>query len=440
MPRRILRIKKSAERFDPWSTAKKSGQKSTPGSSGEEIGSAARPEAIDERNTSEIFTMVARTIRGLEPGLTQELADLGAQNISEHNRAVTFRGDLKLLYRANLNLRTALRVLKPIYTFHIKNQQDFYRKLLEYRWSDHMQVDDTLAIDTAVHSEIFSNSLFVAMKTKDAIVDQFRKDTGRRPSVDLDQPTIRFHVHIFDKLCTVSLDSSGESLHKRGYRSEAMQAPINEVLAAGMIALARSSSATDSGVFVDPMCGAGTIAIEAALAAWNVAPGLSRKRFGFMNWPDYDAQLWSAAMNEATAAIRERGPTIYAADVSARAIRIAGENLQRAQLPEDAVQFEIKPFDQYQPPPGPGVVVMNPPYGERLKVKSAPNLEAFYASIGDRLKQSYSGYTAWILSSNMEALKRVGLTADRKIRLYNGPLECSFRRYELYSGSRKKTE
>ncbi|MEQ9362663.1 MAG: hypothetical protein RIF32_00385, partial [Leptospirales bacterium] len=196
----------------------------------------------------------------------------------------------------------------------------------------------------------------------------------------------------------------------------------------------------EDGRIVDPMCGAGTIAIEAALAAWNIAPGLSRKRFGFMNWPDYDEALWRKTVDDATAAIFATGPTIHAADVSARAIRIAGENLKRTRLPESAIQFEIKTFEQYQPPPGPGLVLMNPPYGERLKVKVAANMEEFYKSIGDRLKQAYSGYTAWILSSNMEALKRVGLTATEKIRLFNGPLECSFRKYELYAGSRKKTE
>ena len=380
--------------------------------------------------------MVARTIRGLEPGLVQELNAIGAENVREHNRAVTFDGTTALMYRANLQLRTALRVLKPIYTFHIQTQQDFYRKLLDFQWSEFLQVDDTLAIDTAVHSPIFSNSLFVAMKAKDAIVDQFRKHTGRRPSVDLEHPTIRFHIHLLNNLCTLSLDSSGESLHRRGYRGDAMQAPINEVLAAGMIALAGPPPA--NGPFVDPMCGAGTIAIEAALAAWNIAPGLSRKHFGFMNWPDFDETLWKTTVAATRSEARTSAPTVYAADVSARAIRIASENLNRTELPESAIQFEIKPFDQYQPPPGPGLVMMNPPYGERLQVKSAPSLEDFYKSIGDRLKQSYTDYTAWILSSNIEALKRVGLTATRKVQLFNGPLDCSFRKYELYAGSRKK--
>ncbi|MCR9143827.1 MAG: THUMP domain-containing protein [bacterium] len=382
------------------------------------------------------FSMTARTTRGLEPGLAKELEAIGAEKISEHNRAVTFVGDNATMYRANLHLRTALRILKPIYTFHIKTQQDFYRKLYEFQWSDYLRVDDTLAIDTAVHSQIFSNSLFVAMKAKDAIVDQFRQRAGRRPSVDLEQPTIRFHIHIFDRLCTLSLDSSGDSLHKRGYRGEAMQAPINEVLAAGLVNLA--GPVPDQGAFVDPMCGAGTIAIEAALAAWNVAPGLSRKRFGFMNWPDYDEALWKKTVAAANQAIFATGPTIYAADVSARAIRIAGENRDRTRLPEGAIQFDIKTFDQYEPPPGPGIVVMNPPYGERLKVKVAASIEDFYAKIGDRLKQSYNDYTAWILSSNIEALKRVGLAAAQKTTLYNGPLECSYRKYELYAGSRKK--
>jgi putative N6-adenine-specific DNA methylase len=376
--------------------------------------------------------MVARTIRGLEAGLARELADIGATNIQEQNRAVTFYGNQATLYGANLSLRTALRILKPIHSFKIETQQDLYRKMRDYDWSRFLQTSDTLAIDTAVYSPIFSNSLFVAMKAKDAIVDQFRDRTGQRPSVDLEHPTLRLHLHLQNKSCTVSLDSSGESLHRRGYRTEAMQAPINEVLAAGLIAL---SEWNRSDPFIDPMCGAGTIAIEAALLAWNMAPGLSRKHFGFMNWPDYDAKLWEQVRQAALAAVTREAPTVFAADVSARAIRIAQTNLELSGLPADAVQFEIGPLDQYRPPPGPGTVVMNPPYGERLR---KDDIELFYKSIGDRLKQAYSGYTAWILSSNMEALKRVGLQAARKITLFNGPLECSYRKYELYSGSRKK--
>lgn len=400
-------------------------------------------------------SIVARTIKGLEEVLAEELRQIGARSIKVQNRAVSFEGSKETLYTANLKLRTALRILLPISEFKIRNQKDFYNKIYDINWEQYLSPNDTLAIDTAVSSEIFTNSLFVAMKAKDAIADQFREKTGRRPSVDLEDPTIRFHIHIRGQACTVSLDSSGESLHRRGYRSEAMTAPINEVLAAGLVQIAiqeKTGSVWQPGEkfpdFIDPMCGAGTIPIEAALMAHNIPPGLRRRSYGFMRWPDFDASLWDRIRSEAKANISTDAgtptQTIFAADVSARAIRIAGENAERAGLPESAIQFETRIFDQYKPPvlneSQPRIVVMNPPYGERLQVKSAPSIEEFYKSLGDSLKQNFVGCSAWVLSSNIPALKRIGLKATVKHTVFNGPLECSFRHFELYAGTRKKDE
>ena len=379
------------------------------------------------------FTMVARTMRGLEDVLARELEELGARAVRRESLAVSFTGDNALLYRANLYLYTALRILKPILRFSISKQDDLYSRMQRHNWAKHLGVEDTFAIDTAVHSPLFSNSQFVAFRAKDAIVDQFRDRTGKRPSVDLREPDLRLHIHINQKQCTVSLDSTGESLHRRGYRTNPVRASISEVLAAGMIKL---SGWKYDEPFVDPMCGAGTIAIEAALQGLGLAPGLSRDRFGFHNWPDFEIDLWQRIRREARSRadenMRTRTVSIHASDASRQAVQWARRNLREAGLPREAVQFEAASLIDFRPPPGPGTVIMNPPYGERMP---EPEIEALYKSIGDAMKQNFTGYSAWIISSNREALKRIGLRASEKHQLYNGPLECSFRRYELYEGT-----
>ncbi len=375
--------------------------------------------------------MVARTPRGLEEILADELRALGAEAVEIQNRAVSFRGDQVLLYRANLCLRTALRILKPVHSFRIVAQQDLYHRLREYNWSRHLTVDTTFAIDSAVHSPVFTNSLFAAQKAKDAIVDQFRDRTGRRPSVDTRDPGLRLHLHISNRDCAVSLDSSGQSLHRRGYRTEALEAPLNEVLGAGLVLASGWNGETP---FVDPMCGSGTIAIEAALRAANIAPGLLREHFAFMSWGDFDAKLWARLRERALGERRTPAGPVHAADIDKRAVQVSQANRQRAGLAEDAILFTRAAFADFSPPAGPGVLVMNPPYGERMQPEDT---FALYKSIGDGLKQKYTGYTAFILSSNLDALKKIGLKPSRKMTVHNGPLECSFRRYELYAGSRE---
>ena len=374
---------------------------------------------------------IATTLFGLEQVLAAELEELGALNVEARNRAVAFEGDKKLIYQANLQLRTALRILKPLHRFKARNEHELYRGVQQIEWHRHLGNDDTLAVDAAVGSDFFNHSQYVALKTKDAIVDQFRERTGERPSVETERPTLRINVHIQQDEVNISLDSSGDPLYKRGYRVLTGLAPLNEVLAAGMIKL---SGWKANRPFIDPMCGSGTLLIEAAMIALNIAPGLHREHFGFETWRDFDSQLWEQVREEAIAQIVEFNHPIIGSDASYKSVVMAQRNLEAAQV-EEYVQVFEKRFEDQEPPPGPGILMINPPYGERLEADS--DIVAFYKTIGDRLKQAYTGYDAWILTSNLEALKHLGLRPSRKIPLYNGPLECRFAKFELYRGTKK---
>jgi putative N6-adenine-specific DNA methylase len=384
---------------------------------------------LTESNT--LYTLVAKTLFGLEEVLAAEISKLGGADVQIMNRAVGFRGDKRLLYRANLELRTALRILIPIHTFKAVNEDTLYKGVQAIDWSQYLEPTDTLAIDSAVSSDYFNHSQYVALKTKDAIVDQFRDKTGTRPSVDLDFPNLRLNVHIFKDECTLSLDSSGESLHKRGYRIDTNIAPLNEVLAAGMIQLSGWDGQSN---FMDPMCGSGTILIEAGMFALNMPAGIRRRSFGFMRWKDYDEALWKEVREKAVSGIRTDFPyKLFGSDLSARTVEIATANIESVGLDED-IRIKVQPFEDRTPPEGGGIVIMNPPYGERMLKK---DIDAFYSMIGDGLKQMYAGWDAWMLTSNMEALKHVGLRPSRKIPLYNGSLECRFVKYSMYQGSKK---
>ena len=378
-----------------------------------------------------MFKMVAKTFSGLEEVLAEELNQLGAQEIQIQKRAVSFRGDQELLYRANLYLRTALRILKPIAEFSIENESDLYNKVRGIDWSSYLGVDGTLAVNGVVKSDRIRHSKYLALKVKDAIVDQFREKFGRRPSVDLSDPTLRLNVYLFNDQCTISLDSSGNSLHKRGYRLESIRAPLNEVLAAGMVLLSGWNRHSN---FVDPMCGSGTIVIEAALYALNLPPNGQRKVFGFTKWKDFDLKLWQKILKEIPQNQRSFDFEIVGADKSDRALRISEENIKRAGL-EDEIKCVQASFESFLPPKGGGVLITNPPYGERMKKEA---IGEFYKMIGDHLKQFFSGYDAWILSANKKALKRIELRASQKHTLYNGGLLCKFQKYSMYTGSKKK--
>jgi len=373
---------------------------------------------------------LAKTLAGLEEVLAHELAALGAQDITPLKRAVQFSGDQKLLYRANYELRTAIRIIQPIATFRARNEMELYRQVYDINWPSILQLQDTFAIDAATNSEIFRHSKYASLKMKDAIADRFRNQTGRRPDVDPQNPVKRLNLHIYQEQCTVSLDSSGDSLHKRGYRAEALEAPINEVLAAGIILLTGWQADRH---FIDPMCGSGTLLLEAAMIARQVPPQMKRRTFGFMRWADFDAGLWMQVKREAKARIKPFEHQLWGSDNDLRAIALTRSNAAEAGL-EQYLSLQAAEFEQIHPPDPPGIVVMNPPYDERLQVDDVTQL---YKSIGDKLKSSFSGYEAWIISANADAVKHIGLKASKKYTLFNGPLECKLLRFDMYEGSKK---
>ncbi len=376
------------------------------------------------------FQLVAKTFKGLEDVLFNELEQLGASDLKKANRAVEFTGDKALMYRANFHLRTALRILKPIAEFNVKDENELYQQIQTIDWTNYFDLKNTFAIDSVVHSDNFSHSKYVALKVKDAIVDQFREKFKKRPYVETENPDIRISIHIANELCTVSLDSSGESLHKRGYRIKTNKAPINEVLAAGMILL---SGWDKKSVFVDPMCGSGTLIIEAAMIANNIPPGVYRQKFGFETWKDFDNDLLEEIYEEDTVE-PDFDIKIIGSDISEIAIRIARENIANAGL-KKKIELQINPIENYIPPAEGGIIVTNPPYGERIKKNEINN---FYKVLGDRFKNRYQGYEAWLISSNFDAIKHIGLRPSQKMTLFNGPLECKFLNYSIYEGSKKK--
>ena len=376
------------------------------------------------------FKMVAKTMYGLEDVLAKELEGLDAKNIRKLHRAVEFEGDMKLLYRANYCLRTALCIIKPIHTFTAKNETDLYNNVYNMPWEKYLNPDGSLLIDASVSSRIFNHSLYAAQKVKDAICDRFRRKFNIRPSVSKEDPDLKIDLHIAENNVTISFDSSGEKLFKRGYRQSTHQAPINEVTAAGIIQLTNWQRDCN---FIDPMCGSGTIAIEAAMYAMNIPAQYYRKSFGFEKWSDYNAMDWKYEKKLADSKISDFDYEIWASDVSNQAINIAEENLRFARL-----NFDIKLFraamEEGKRPEGKTLVVMNPPYGERLEVEDIVSL---YEAIGDTFKQSYTGCTAYVLSSDVFALKRIGLKPSSKTTLYNGNLECKLFKFEMYEGSKK---
>ncbi|MDC0925695.1 THUMP domain-containing protein [Flavobacteriaceae bacterium] len=378
-------------------------------------------------------SFLAKTFYGFEPLLEKELRKLGAKNIKSINRAVSFEGDLGFLYKVNLSLRTALRILMPIGFFPVKNQTDLYRAIDRIDWSKWFSADQSFIIDVTLFSDHFNHSLFVAQKAKDAIVDQFSKKEGKRPSVTTENPDIRIQLHLQGDQLTISLDSSGNSLHQRGYRIETNIAPINEVLAAGILLHSGWEGKT---YFYDPMCGSGTLAIEAAMIACNIPPSLNRATFSFMNWKNFDAELFEVIRNSSLSKVREFRGHIYASDKAPSAVRKAQENIEKAGLEEYISVVRSDFFFADRPSDVPLHVVFNPPYGERLSIDA----DVFYGKIGDTLKKEYQGCEAWFITANIEALKSVGLRPSRKIKMFNGKLESRLVNYELYEGSRKASK
>ncbi len=377
------------------------------------------------------FKMIAQTMFGLEDILIKELTDLGAQQIEKHNRAVGFVGDTGFMYRANLCLRTALRILVPIHTFEVANEQDLYDRIKEMKWEEYMGVDDTLAINCSLNSELFKHSQYLEQKTKDAIVDRFRDLFGRRPSVDTERPSLRINLFVNKTSCIVSLDSSGESLHKRGYRDKTNLAPINEILAAGMILLSGWDKTSN---FVDPMCGSATILIEAALIAANIPAGSYKDFFGFEKWKNFDKDLWATVYGEEIDKVTDNKPVIMGGEISKHVARKGIININEANMKRN-ISINNCAFEDLPVPEGRGILIINPPYGERMDKDE--DINALYKMIGDTLKKKWAGYDAWLITSNMEAAKHIRLNPNPKIKLFNGALECRFMRYELYSGTKR---
>ncbi len=370
--------------------------------------------------------LIAKTFMGLEPVLARELTQLGANDVQIGRRMVSFVGDKELMYRANFSLHTAIKILKPIARFKANSADDVYEEIKKIDWSQYLDNDHTFAVDAVVFSEEFRHSKFVSYKVKDAIVDQFRERTGSRPNISVANPDLRLHIHIAEADCTLCLDSSGESLHRRGYRQESVEAPLNEVLAAGMILMTGWKGDTD---FIDPMCGSGTLLVEAALIARNMAPGLFRKEYAFEKWPDFDADLFDRIYNDDSQE-REFHHHIYGYDIDMKAVNTARLNVKAAGLTAD-ITVEQQDFKDFTQPREKSILVTNPPYGERI---STPNLLETYRMIGERLKHQFMGGDAWILSYREECFDQIGLKPSIKIPVYNGSLECEFRKYQMFDG------
>ena len=374
------------------------------------------------------FYMLAKTMFGLEEILADELRKLGAQNVKKMNRAVSFKGDKGFMYKANLNLRTALRILKPIVHFQAHNEKELYNKLCEIDWTEIFDLSSTFATNATTHSEVFTHSKYASLVLKDAIADTFRKKFDKRPNVDPNMPDVSINLHIAKHTCTISLDSSGDSLYKRGYKSNAVTAPINEVLAAGLILLSDWNRISD---FHDPMCGSGTLLIEAALIAYNIPANIFRNRFGFEGWNDFDEKLWEKIKEVSLDKETHYCGKITGSDNFQKAVRISRKNIENALLSDN---IKVKTEDFFNNTIEAGTFILfNPPYGERIPIE----VYEFYEKVGNTLKHNYKGCSVWLISSDIENMKFIGLHPSRKIKVMNGKLECSFRKFEVYEGSKK---
>lgn len=374
--------------------------------------------------------MIAKTFKGLEEILASELVALGANDVQIQRRAVSFTGNKQLLYKANFHLRTASRILKPIFTFTAKNADQVYDMLCKFDWEKYMDVKTTFAIDSVVFSEDFTHSKYLSYRVKDAIADFFNEKYQKRPSVRLDNPTLMFNIHVSHHTCTLSLDSSGESLHKRGYKKANTEAPINEALAAGMILLSGWNGEKD---FIDPMCGSGTLLIEAGLIALNIPPGIFRNEFAFEKWNDFDENLFDEIYNDDSCE-RPFKHKIYGYDISPNAVKITEENVRNAGLSK-YIQVKVQSIQQFEELDEPCIMISNPPYGERI---NPTDLYEIYATLGRALKHKFAGNSAWIISSDENALFKIGLKPSKKISLLNGALDCLYCKYDIFQGKRNE--
>jgi putative N6-adenine-specific DNA methylase len=385
-----------------------------------------------DHSKGENFEMLAKTLFGFEDILSKEIESLGGKILTKENRAVRFTGDKKILYKVNYHARTALRVLRPLFVFNAENEKELYKNILEYPWDKVFGVNQTFAVNSVVYSPFFKHSHYVALKVKDAIVDRFRKDFGIRPSVNTTEPDVPVNIHLSNNRCTVSLDSSGDSLHKRGYRMGHGVASLNEVLAAGLISLTGYDGSLP---FIDPMCGSGTLVIEAALIAYGISPGSFGRKYSFQNWLDYDDSLFEKISKEGMN--RDRDVLgIFGSDISDKQIRVARMNVYNAGL-MDKIKLKEKDMEDLHLKYPDGIMLINPPYGERIRPE---HIDELYSMIGNTLKRNFHGYTAWVFSGNPGSLKKIGLHPSEKYLLYNSEIKCQFRKFELYQGSKKASK
>lgn len=385
----------------------------------------------------EKFKMVAKTMMGLEEVLAEELKACGAENIECGSRAVSFEGDMRVLYRANYTCRTALAILKPFAEFDANDDQELYNKVYQIKWEKILDVDCTFMIDSTTSGEYFTHSYYAALKTKDAIVDRFRRNFGQRPTIDTETPDYKFNLHIRDNHVTLLINSSGDSLHKRGYRQAVGVAPINEVLAAGMIKLTGWKCDTN---FYDPMCGSGTLLIEAAMMANNIPAQYYRGgKFAFKRWKEFNLGEWKSVKEQEDRKIGsgDFDCEIWGNDIDIQVLQQAEKNLEFTKLHHDVMLYNGS-FEDQDPPEGKTLIVTNPPYGERIKIE---DLNAMYELLGDTFKKKYGeNCEVWLISSDFEALKHIGLKPSKKIQMLNGSLDCRFLKFELYEGSKKASK
>ncbi|OQA50444.1 MAG: Ribosomal RNA large subunit methyltransferase L [Bacteroidetes bacterium ADurb.Bin302] len=374
------------------------------------------------------MNLVAKTFQGLESVLAKELENIGAQNVRIERRAVLFEGTTEIMYKANLHCRTALRILKPIAVFQAKDAEEIYNNVKKIAWEKIFDVKQSFLIEATVYSEVFTHSRFATYKTKDAIVDYFQEKVGKRPSISVSNPDIFFNLHISHNTCTLSLDSSGGALYKRGYRVAQTEAPINEVLAAGMILLSGWNGQCD---FLDPMCGSGTIPIEAAMIALNIPPGVFRKNFAFEKWLDFDEELFDKLYNDDSGE-KKFNHKIYASDISSKAISVADANIKNAGFTK-YISTQVIDFANIPQPKEKTFIITNPPYGERI----GGDIDSLYGMIGTTLKHKYADTDAWIISSNKRGFDQIGLKPNDKIMLQNAEIDCQYRHYHLFPGKLK---
>ena len=382
--------------------------------------------------SADVVQLTATTQSGFEEILAEELKSFGARDVELGKRAVYFKGDLGFIYKVNFRSRFALRVLKPIKTFVAIDENAYYARIKSFPWEKYLSNDKTISVRCALNSQTFTHSLYMSLKAKDAIVDRMREKTGARPNVDKDNPDLPIHVRIDKELVTISLDSTGHSLHMRGYRQITGQAPINEVLAAGIVEFSGWDPAKP---FYDGMCGSGTIAIEAAIKGLNIPPGLFRKLgYAFEKWPDFDQQLFDTIIESSMNRISDAPLKIYASDVSSNVVSKAKKNIYNAEL-EDEIQISVQEFLELTPTESSGTLVINPPYGDRMNKE---DIDELYSNIGDAFKQNWKGFSCFMITGNLSAIKKVGLKSTSKKELYNGPIDCRLARYDIYEGSKRQ--